>query len=194
MTNEWIKHDGGECPVPPDARVDVRYCNGGDSATYLDTVACLGMKKGWIWEKKECQAWEISHYRLVRTTEELLNDAAKFISNPNLIVTEGYGYKWTMNLVEELSAKLREREVYLVWSNEHNSWWRANSGGYTSYVESAGEYTKEEALSICNGANYDWNTDRLKKIPDELPILKSIALELNYSTTPPKKETDNANR
>lgn len=69
---------------------------------------------------------------------------------------------------------------YLIWSNEHNSWWKANHQGYTYLVHLAGRYTKEEALQICNGANYGWDVDRSSNIPYELPIEESIAMELDY--------------
>lgn len=43
---------------------------------------------------------------------------------------------------------------YLIWSIEHNGWWRENSLGYTAGVgpvEQAGAFTAEEAIEIlCN--------------------------------------------
>lgn len=44
---------------------------------------------------------------------------------------------------------------FLIWSNEHGAWWRANSCGYTTAVAGAGVYTKEEAEKICKNANHD---------------------------------------
>lgn len=46
---------------------------------------------------------------------------------------------------------------WLVWSNQHGEWWRANRSGYTLYIEQAGRYSTLEALEIvrsatCNGA------------------------------------------
>lgn len=35
---------------------------------------------------------------------------------------------------------------YLVWSNEHQRWWRPNSMGYTPYLKEAGRYTEQEAI------------------------------------------------
>lgn len=67
---------------------------------------------------------------------------------------------------------------YLIWSNEHNSWWAPNHGGYVDRAESAGRYSKDEALKICNGANFAWDTDKLKNIPNELPIAEEVAIEL----------------
>jgi|TARA_R100001163_G_scaffold5059_1_gene6258 hypothetical protein len=70
-----------------------------------------------------------------------------------------------------------EKEKYYIWSNEHNCWWRSNHAGYTTFIESAGLYSKNEALEICNGANYSWDMDR-NILPDELPIAESIAKNL----------------
>lgn len=69
---------------------------------------------------------------------------------------------------------------YLIWSNEHNSWWKANSAGYTDYTHLAGRYTKQQAIGICNDANFTWDTDKRSKIPDELPVEESIAIKLKY--------------
>ncbi len=42
---------------------------------------------------------------------------------------------------------------YYVWSIEHNSWWRANSNGYSNLLSEAGLYTKRQATIIIGGAN-----------------------------------------
>jgi len=39
--------------------------------------------------------------------------------------------------------------IWLIWSHEHNAWWRPNSAGYTRHIESAGSYTKAKASEIC---------------------------------------------
>jgi len=69
---------------------------------------------------------------------------------------------------------------YLIWSNEHNSWWMPNSCGYTQSSKYAGRYTLEEAIKICNGANYSWDTDTVRKFPMELPIAEEAAILLEY--------------
>lgn len=79
---------------------------------------------------------------------------------------------------------------YVIWSNEHNAWWGANHMGYYQSVENAGSYTLEEALKICNQANYGWNTDRLKSIPNELPIPKHAALQLVYNRKKPTTSSE----
>lgn len=41
----------------------------------------------------------------------------------------------------------------LIWSLEHSAWWRPGSMGYTRERSEAGEYSWEEAVRICRGAN-----------------------------------------
>ena len=69
-----------------------------------------------------------------------------------------------------------EPEKYLVWSNEHKAWWGPDHCGYTPDVTYAGRYTQDEAIKICNGANYTWGNN---SNPDELPIAESAALKLS---------------
>ena len=69
---------------------------------------------------------------------------------------------------------------YLIWSNEHNSWWMPNSSGYTQKAQYAGRYTLEEAIKICNGANYTWDADTVRAIPMELPVQEEAAMLLEY--------------
>ncbi len=58
-------------------------------------------------------------------------------------------------------------EKYLVWSNEHSSWWGPKRSGYTWLIENAGRYTRDEALRICKGARggREYNAN-----PSELPV------------------------
>lgn len=73
-------------------------------------------------------------------------------------------------------------EKYLIWSNEHRCWWYANSQGYTTVIENAGRYTREEAMEICrslHGKVFDCS-----RIPDEIPIRESDAIELEWNNTP----------
>lgn len=44
--------------------------------------------------------------------------------------------------------------MYLIWSFEHDAWWRPMRRGYIIEVEYAGLYTKDQALLICKAANY----------------------------------------
>lgn len=58
-----------------------------------------------------------------------------------------------------LPRQQREGEqmsIYLVWSNEHDAWWRPNRSGYTHDVWQAGRYPEAEAVEICRKAAYGW--------------------------------------
>lgn len=37
---------------------------------------------------------------------------------------------------------------YLIWSNEHEAWWRAGRHGYTRVIQWAGIYDEQEAMQI----------------------------------------------
>ena len=50
--------------------------------------------------------------------------------------------------------------------------------GHTRHVEAAGRYTLEDALKICNGANFGWDMDHLRAIPNEMPIAEDVAVLL----------------
>lgn len=67
----------------------------------------------------------------------------------------------------------RTDKEYYIWSNEHRSWWGAGRQGYTRILERAGTYSLDEAVQICNGANYGWNAGEGN--PSELPIQKEAA-------------------
>jgi hypothetical protein len=56
---------------------------------------------------------------------------------------------------------------YLVWSNEHNAWWRHNRQGYTPHLGNAGRYTREEAITICALSRDGWDG---KRVPSEIPV------------------------
>lgn len=42
---------------------------------------------------------------------------------------------------------------YLIWSNEHQLWWKANNRGYTKDIHEAGVYGFHESLEIVGQAN-----------------------------------------
>jgi hypothetical protein len=42
---------------------------------------------------------------------------------------------------------------YLIWSEEHKAWWKAEKFGYTRSLREAGRYELEEGLKIVEGAN-----------------------------------------
>lgn len=49
--------------------------------------------------------------------------------------------------------KKYDGEFCLIWSCEHEVWWRARGMGYTHDWLEAGLYEKDEALEICKRAN-----------------------------------------
>jgi hypothetical protein len=46
-----------------------------------------------------------------------------------------------------------EKELYLIWSEEHGAWWGPDSSGYTRSLFEAGRYRPEEAHCIVERAN-----------------------------------------
>lgn len=44
-------------------------------------------------------------------------------------------------------------KLYLIWSLEHNAWWRPARNGYTTSMKDAGIYTYSDAQNICIDAN-----------------------------------------
>jgi len=57
---DWIEHDGGPCPVSPETRVDVRWCNEPPEKSYV--ASCLAPSRA------DCvSGWEtsVTHYRII---------------------------------------------------------------------------------------------------------------------------------
>jgi hypothetical protein len=42
--------------------------------------------------------------------------------------------------------------TYLVWSHEHGAWWGPGRSGYTKGLQTAGRYSRDDALDICRNA------------------------------------------
>jgi len=61
-----------------------------------------------------------------------------------------------------------ERDVYLVWSAEHEAWWGPGGCGYVRRIAEAGRYSHEQALTICTNAIPGTST-RIGALP-ELPV------------------------
>lgn len=49
--------------------------------------------------------------------------------------------------------------MWVIWSNEHDAWWRPNRCGYTVLYREAGHYTYDQAIKICAGANWGCSGD-----------------------------------
>jgi len=45
--------------------------------------------------------------------------------------------------------------MFLIYSNQHAAWWRADSNGYTHVIEEAGRYSRAEAEAIVKDATLD---------------------------------------
>ena len=43
---------------------------------------------------------------------------------------------------------------FLIWSNEHQAYWRPNRAGYTERASDAGLYPQNEAIEICEAASH----------------------------------------
>lgn len=74
---------------------------------------------------------------------------------------------------------MAEHTSWIVWSNEHRAFWRPKRCGYTTNIELAGRYTKTEADTICNGANYRSSSDLAKYIPPEICMPAPEAIIVN---------------
>lgn len=53
---------------------------------------------------------------------------------------------------------------FLVWSNEHGSWWRPGHMGYTRIIAQAGRYSRIEAECICHYANHCLKPDEVNEV------------------------------
>jgi hypothetical protein len=49
----------------------------------------------------------------------------------------------------------RAANTFLLWSNKHEMWWRANESGYTTFVEEAGRYPYDRAAQIVRRSSCD---------------------------------------
>lgn len=48
---------------------------------------------------------------------------------------------------------MTDAPLFLIWSIEHDAWWRPQSLGYTRTLSEAGRYTRHEAEQILRRAN-----------------------------------------
>lgn len=63
---------------------------------------------------------------------------------------------------------------WLIWSNEHNSWWAPSRRGYVNDVRFAGRYSFEEAVEIVRSANILVRTNRTC-VPNEAMVMEEPA-------------------
>lgn len=64
---------------------------------------------------------------------------------------------------------------YLIWSNEHQAWWGVAHRGYTRIIDSAGRYSRAEALSIAGTRDGGWHVR--KSNPDEIAMPEQDAID-----------------
>ena len=64
-------------------------------------------------------------------------------------------------------------ESYLVFSREHNAFWRPKRCGYTHHTFDAGRYSKQEAIELCENGNIGCHTAD----PDEVFVGCPDAIE-----------------
>lgn len=43
--------------------------------------------------------------------------------------------------------------LFLIWSQEHGAWWKADGNGYSRSVFEAGRFSFQEAMRITSSAN-----------------------------------------
>lgn len=86
--------------------------------------------------------------------------------------------------LEDISPLVSELP-WLVWSNEHRAFWRANRCGYTGVIEEAGRYTQNEAEAICRAASPRANsTIYADQAPEVcMPAPEALAVAINPDTT-----------
>jgi hypothetical protein len=60
-------------------------------------------------------------------------------------------------------------QKYLIWSEEHLAWWKADQSGYTRSIFWAGRFTQDEARFIVKAANEFLD-------PNAKPPLNEIAI------------------
>jgi len=81
---------------------------------------------------------------------------------------------------DEIAAETKKAEQsrmrYLIWSNEHRGWWKANRHGYTTRTDKAGQFSFEQATEILARAN----RIKVEEIMVEAPSRDLIELDLAY--------------
>lgn len=78
------------------------------------------------------------------------------------IVARGWDTRYSVPKLERESRAedVPSAEEWLIWSNEHNAWWRAGGHGYTPDRDEAGRFSHDEALGIVTNANRYLRGDR----------------------------------
>lgn len=75
---------------------------------------------------------------------------------------------------------IKENDLVMIWSFEHDAWWRPDHCGYTTSEEHAGLYPREEAKEICRKANYGSLNEEIVEIePDLKKRVRELIEEIN---------------
>lgn len=79
-----------------------------------------------------------------------------------------------------VAAIAEDTRNYLIWSNEHRSWWGPGFSGYVQVISRAGRYRLTEATVICTNANASLAptaepNEVMVLAPEELSVTEIIA-------------------
>lgn len=100
-----------------------------------------------------------SHYRVTGLSDPFTIEhpfhARPFEGRPlsELIATEE-GQAMSVTRAYRKGSSWMAPQQYLIYSHEHQAWWKAGRWGYTEELAQAGAYSKREAWGICERANF----------------------------------------
>lgn len=108
-------------------------------------------------------------------------DESKIVEQiENLVRRGNEAQKAINNLIDAVRANNVEGGHWLVWSIEHDRWWKPGAYGYTDNIKEAGLYTFEQALDICRKANFA--PDIIQEIPVPAPDKTHWAYRVSLTT------------
>lgn len=71
---------------------------------------------------------------------------------------------------------MESKRLYLIWSYEHDKWWKPYSQGYTEDVDEAGRYEEWEAFQIVRSANKHIDHDEVTFVECMIPVYEGDKL------------------
>lgn len=77
-----------------------------------------------------------------------------------------------------------DKQAYLIWSNEHRLWWRADCKGYVADWRNAGRYSRDDAIGICASSRNGWEGTPPPEIPVREEDAESCALQFSALMAP----------
>lgn len=108
MSNDWIEWKGGECPVPPDTMVEVRY----RSAILPISAADLACRENWDWQPSEhglTGSFDIVAYRVVSEPPGVWIDPTKTVireTRPDMVNNPPHYTDGGIEAIDYIEAKL----------------------------------------------------------------------------------------